>query len=123
MQMYIKFVIFAITANMKGMFDKEVYIRRRQVLKEKMTAAAQDGIVIFIGNVDAPAQYKDNGYKFRQDSCWLYYFGIDEPRYAAIIDLDSGDESIWADDVDIDDIIWTGRAALVIPAYLYFPTT
>ncbi|MBR6347111.1 MAG: aminopeptidase P family protein [Bacteroidales bacterium] len=90
------------------MFEKEVYIRRRKVLKEKMAAAGQSGIAIFIGNVEAPAQYKDNGYKFRQDSTWLYYFGIDEPRYAAIIDIDSGDESVWADDVDIDDIIWMG---------------
>ena len=90
------------------MFSKEVYVSRRRVLKEKMLAAGQNGIVIFIGNVEAPAQYKDNGYKFRQDSTWLYYFGIDEPRFAAIIDLDGGDESVWADDVDIDDIIWMG---------------
>jgi len=88
------------------MFAKEVYIRRRKTLLEKM--AGNDGIAIFIGNAEAPAQYKDNAYAFRQDSTWLYYFGIDAPLYAAIIDLATGEETIFADDVEIGDIIWMG---------------
>ena len=93
------------------MFEKEIYIARRRALVEKMALTApegQRGIALFVGNVEAAAQYKDNAYKFRQDSSWLYYFGLDEPRYAAIIDLDNGDETIYADDVEIDDIIWMG---------------
>jgi len=90
------------------MFAKEVYVRRRQTLIDNMKAQGATGIALFVGNVDSPAQYRDNCYKFRQDSCWLYYFGIDDPRYAAIIDLDSGEETIYADDVEIDDIIWMG---------------
>lgn len=90
------------------MFSKEVYTSRRQVLLSKMKEQGATGIALFIGNVEAPAQYRDNCYKFRQDSTWLYYFGIDEPRYAAIIDLESGDETVYADDYDIDDIIWMG---------------
>lgn len=66
------------------------------------------GIALFIGNAEAPAQYRDCCYKFRQDSSWIYYFGIDEPLYAAVIDLESGEETIFATDYDIDDIIWTG---------------
>lgn len=88
------------------MFDKEIYIRRRRALLEKM--AGEKGIAIFIGNCESPAQYRDNAYKFRQDSSWLYFFGIDEPRFAAIIDLESGEETLYADDVEIDDIIWMG---------------
>lgn len=88
------------------MFDKEVYIRRRKTLLSKMSG--ESGIAIFLGNVEAPAQYRDNCYKWRQDSTWLYYFGIDEPRFAAIIDLETGKETIYADDFDIDDIIWMG---------------
>ena len=90
------------------MFAKEVYVRRRQTLIDSMKAQGATGIALFVGNVEAPAQYRDNCYKFRQDSCWLYYFGIDEPRYAAVLDLDSGEETIFADDVEIDDIIWMG---------------
>lgn len=90
------------------MFNKEVYVRRRQTLLDSMKKKGAAGIVLFIGNVDAPAQYRDNCYKFRQDSSWLYYFGIDEPQYAAVLDLDSGCETVFADDVDIDDIIWMG---------------
>lgn len=93
------------------MFSKEVYKRRRHVLMDKMNASLPEngrGIVLFLGNVEAPAQYKDNCYKYRQDSSWLYFFGLDEPRYAAVLDLDSGTETIYADDVEIGDIIWMG---------------
>ena len=82
------------------MFNKEVYVRRRQTLLDKMRNQGATGVVLFIGNIDAPAQYRDNCYKFRQESCWLYYFGIDEARYAALLDLESGSETIYADDVD-----------------------
>ena len=93
------------------MFAKEVYIARRRTLVEKMALTAPEGkrgIALFVGNVEAAAQYKDNPYKFRQDSSWLYYFGLDEPCMAAIIDLDSGEETLYADDVEIGDIIWMG---------------
>lgn len=88
------------------MFAKEVYTQRRKTLLEKLNG--EKGIAIFVGNVESPAQYPDNCYKWRQDSTWIYLFGIDEPRYAAIIDLESGEETIYADDVEIDDIIWMG---------------
>lgn len=93
------------------MFDKSVYVRRRKTLVAKMAESAAEGkrgIALFVGNAEAPAQYKDNCYKFRQDSTWLYFFGIDEPLFAAVIDLDNGDEEIFADDVEIGDIIWMG---------------
>ena len=93
------------------MFEKKVYVSRRKTLVGLMAATAPEGkrgIAAFIGNVDAPAQYKANGYKFRQDSTWLYYFGIAEPRFAAILDLDAGTETLYSDDYGIDDIIWTG---------------
>ncbi|MBO7071367.1 MAG: aminopeptidase P N-terminal domain-containing protein [Bacteroidales bacterium] len=90
------------------MFAKEVYARRRETLLRKMREAGQNGLVLFVGNVEAPAQYKDNCYKWRQDSSWLYFFGIDEPHYAAVLDINTGAECIFADDVDIDDIIWMG---------------
>lgn len=93
------------------MFDKNVYVQRRSTLMSKMESCAPEGkrgIAVFIGNAESPAQYRDNAYKFRQDSTWLYLFGIDEPRWAAILDFDSGDETLYADDVEIDDIIWMG---------------
>lgn len=88
------------------MFNKEVYSSRRRALKEKLKG--EQGIALFLGNVESPVQYKDNCYKWRQDSNWLYFFGIDKPRFAATIDLESGEETIYADDFSIDDIIWMG---------------
>lgn len=90
------------------MFGKEVYVSRRERLVRDMKSRGAEGIVLFVGNVDAAAQYKDNCYTFRQDSSWLYYFGLDEPKLAAIIDLESGVTTLFADDVEIDDIIWMG---------------
>ncbi len=82
------------------------YLKRRNRLRELLSG--ESGIVVFVGNVESAAQYRDNGYKWRQDSNWLYFFGIDEPRFAAIMDLDGGGETVYADDFGIDDIIWMG---------------
>lgn len=88
------------------MFSKEIYVGRRAELLRKM--AGEKGIAVFLGNVDAPANYRGNDYKFRQDSTFLYFWGIDEPGFAAVLDLESGAETLYADDVDIDDIVWMG---------------
>ena len=88
------------------MFAKDIYVQRRKALMA--TLRDETGILLFIGNVESPAQYRDNGYKWRQDSTWLYLFGIDEPRLAATVDLDGGFTCLYADDYDVDDIIWTG---------------
>ena len=90
------------------MFAKEVYVRRRATLLRKMQEAGEKGLILFVGNAEAPAQYKDNCYKWRQDSSWLYFMGLDEPLMAAVLDIDAGTETLFADDVDIDDIIWMG---------------
>ena len=86
------------------MFSKEVYIKRREALK----ASVKSGILLFIGNSEVGVNYISNTYRFRQDSTFLYFFGLDEPDLAAVIDLDSGEEIIFGNDVDIDDIIWMG---------------
>ena len=86
------------------MFNKEVYVSRRRRLLEKIT----DGVILFLGNNEAPCNYPDNQYLFRQDSNFLYFFGIDNPGFAAVLDAATGEEIIFGNDVDIDDIIWMG---------------
>ncbi|MBK7488670.1 MAG: aminopeptidase P family protein [Bacteroidales bacterium] len=86
------------------MFEKEVYIKRRQRLK----SLVNDGIALFIGNVEAPMNYPDNTYHWRQDSDFLYFFGIDLPGLAGVIDFNSGDEIIFGNDFTVDDIVWMG---------------
>ena len=88
------------------MFEASVYARRRRVLLERM--AGEKGVAVFVGNADAAMNYSGNDYKFRQDSSFLYYWGIDEPWFAAVLDLESGEECLYGNDVDIDDIIWMG---------------
>jgi len=91
------------------MFDKSVYISRRKGLLEQM----KDGVILLLGNSEASCNYRDNQYQFRQDSTFLYFFGLDKPDLAAVIDAETGEEIIFGDDVDIDDIIWMGPQPLI----------
>jgi Xaa-Pro aminopeptidase len=88
-----------------NLFNKQVYTDRRDQLKK---AIRHDGIILLMGNEDSSMNYKDNCYPFRQDSSFLYYFGLDIPSLAAIIDTDTGEEVIFGNELSIDDIIWTG---------------
>lgn len=86
------------------MFDSIVYSKRRQALREQIG----NGIILLLGNNEMPANYPDNTYKFRQDSCFLYFFGLNHPGLAGIIDVDNDEDYLFGDDVTIDDIIWMG---------------
>ncbi|HKJ78082.1 MAG TPA: aminopeptidase P family protein [Prolixibacteraceae bacterium] len=86
------------------MFEKDTYINRRKKLKNKSLS----GVALLLGNVDSPMNYVGNTFPFRQDSTFLYFFGLDFPGLAAVIDFDSGEEYLFGNDVDIDDIIWMG---------------
>jgi len=86
------------------MFQAEVYVQRRKILCEKIGS----GLILFWGNDESPMNYADNTYHFRQHSTFLYYFGIDIPSLAAIIDVDNQRQIIFGDDFTIDDIVWRG---------------
>ena len=86
------------------MFSKETYIARREQLRKDIS----HGIIIIPGNHEAPCNYKDNTYWFRQDSTFLYFFGLQREDLVGVIDCDSGKDYLFGNDYDIDDIIWTG---------------
>jgi Xaa-Pro aminopeptidase len=86
------------------MFAKEIYIGRR----EKLKAQFQTGKLLFLGNDECGINYADNTYFYRQDSTFLYYFGINKPDLIALIDIDEDKEYIFGDDATIDLIVWTG---------------
>lgn len=87
------------------MFKSELYVKRRKELKKQMTS----GIIVLPGNMEAAFNYPSNTYHFRQDSNFLYFFGLNIPNLVGIIDLDEGKEYIFGDDFDIDDVIWMGK--------------
>ncbi|MDR0544541.1 MAG: aminopeptidase P family protein [Odoribacteraceae bacterium] len=86
------------------MFNKETYQQRRARLASEIGR----GLILFAGNNESGANYADNTYPFRQDSTFLYFFGLDRPGLTAIIDADEGTETIFGDEATIDDIVWTG---------------
>ena len=87
-----------------NMFKKETYTARRDQLRKDMG----HGLIIIPGNHEAPCNYRDNTYWFRQDSTFLYFFGLQREDMVGVIDCESGKDYIFANDYDIDDIIWTG---------------
>ncbi len=86
------------------MFDKETYVRRRRELKEKVGG----GLLLFLGNDECGCNYEDNTYPYRQDSTFLYYFGLPFAGLAAVIDIDNDREIIFGDELTIDHIVWMG---------------
>ena len=86
------------------MFDKHVYLERRQKLKK----AVGNGLILLLGNEESSMNYKDNLYPFRQDSTFLYFFGIDIPGVLAIIDVDNDNEIVFGDNLTTEQMVWTG---------------
>ena len=89
------------------MFATTTYRERRERLKSLMGS----GLALFLGNEESARNYADNIYPFRQDSSFLYFFGLDVPGLAAVVDLDSKVEVIFGDDPTLDDIVWMGPQA------------
>lgn len=87
------------------MFETSIYVTRRNRLKSQVS----HGLLLFLGNDEQAMNYADNTYPFRQDSSFLYYFGIQEPKLAAVIDLDENKEILFGDELTIDEIVWMGR--------------
>ncbi len=86
------------------MFSKDTYISRREMLKKKVGK----GLLLFLGNDESGANYEDNTYPYRQDSSFLYYFGLPYAGLNAIIDIDNDREIIFGDELSIDHIVWMG---------------
>ena len=86
------------------MFNRNIYIERRNRLREKMGS----GVILIPGNTESPMNYTDNTYHFRQDSTFLYLFGLDTPGFFGIIDANEGIDTLFGDDISIEDIIWMG---------------
>ena len=87
------------------MFSKETYVGRRAELKKLV----KSGIILLFGNNESPANFPANGfYPFRQDSSFLYYFGLQRDGLVGVIDVDNDVETLIGDDIDIDDIVWYG---------------
>ncbi len=86
------------------MLNTRVYVDRRAVLKSQF----KSGVALFLGNIESPMNYSANTFPFRQDSTFLYYLGLDSAGLAAIVDFDKGTETVFGDDITVEDIVWMG---------------
>lgn len=86
------------------MFSANTYIERRS----RLAALVGSGLVLLLGNDESPMNYLDNTYHFRQDSTFLYYFGIDQPGLAGVIDIDTKEITIFGNELTVEEIVWMG---------------
>ncbi len=86
------------------MFATEVYQKRRQQLSQQV----KSGLILLLGNTDSPFNAADNCYRFRQDSSFLYFCGLDQPGFVVVLDVDSGREILFGVQQSLDDVIWSG---------------
>lgn len=86
------------------LFNSSTYINRR----EQLARHVKTGIIIILGNNESPMNYEDNTYPFRQDSTFLYFFGLIKAKLAATIDCETGESKLYGDDPTLDEIVWTG---------------
>lgn len=91
-------------------FSKDTYIARRRQLKR----AIGQGRILLLGNNNSSINFKDNWYPFRQDSTFLYYFGLSIPGVHGLIDVDEDREIIFGNELSMDDIIWTGKVPKLV---------
>ena len=91
------------------MFSRDTYTRRRKRLVNDI----ENGLVLLLGNDEMPMNYKGNTYRFRQDSSFLYFTGLDLSGLSAVIDVEVGETILFGDDLSIDDIIWMGPQLLL----------
>jgi Xaa-Pro aminopeptidase len=88
----------------KAMFKVQTYLSRRHNLKSRIDS----GIAVFMGNDESPMNYADNTYYFRQDSSFLYYFGLNTAGLTGIVDIDEGKDYIFGNDLTVEDFVWMG---------------
>jgi len=88
------------------MFAPSTYVQRRRTLCEALRD--ESGLVLFLGNEQSPMNFAANPYPFRQDSTFLYYFGLDVPGVDALLDLDTGRARLFGDAPTMDEIVWRG---------------
>jgi Xaa-Pro aminopeptidase len=86
------------------MFASEVYVQRRKRLCEELSV----GLVLLPGHSESPINYADNTYPFRQNSHFLYLAGIDLPDLFLMIDVEAGISTLYGDEPDMNDLLWTG---------------
>ena len=61
------------------MFPAQTYVTRRDTLRKMIGS----GIILLPGNTDMAINFPNNAGAFRQDSTFLYYFGLANARLAA----------------------------------------
>ncbi len=86
------------------MFDPAIYQTRRRRLREHLSS----GLVLICSNFESPFTAADNCYRFRQDSSFLYFCGLEQPGLALLFDLDAGSEILFGTDPSLDEQVWSG---------------
>ncbi len=87
------------------MFAPEIYQQRRRKLLQQI----ESGLILLLGNDDSPFNAAENCYRFRQDSSFLYFCGLDQPGLSLVLDIDAEKEILFGQPQTLDAIVWSGE--------------
>ncbi len=81
-----------------------IYRERRN----RIRAIAGDGVILWLGHVLQPRNFKDNAYPFRQNSHFLYYTGLAVPGLAILSYPEKDSDILFSHPTDMDEVVWSG---------------
>lgn len=89
----------------EGRFDWAAIRRAR---RNRVRAAAGDGVILWLGHVLQARNYADNTYPFRQNSHFLYYVGLNQPELAVLSYPEKDRDILFWREPTVDDVVWSG---------------
>lgn len=92
------------------LFSAATYANRRIKLMETVGS----GLILLCGNDETPMNYTANTFRYRQDSTFLYYFGLNFAGLNATLNCDTAEVIIFGNEFTLDDIIWVGAQPTLV---------
>ncbi|XPV77880.1 MAG: aminopeptidase P family protein [Desulfovibrio sp.] len=90
------------------MFSTDIYAQRQKRLMGLMAKNGEQGVLVFPSSRELPFTAVENPYPYRQNSSFLYYFGLERCDVVGVMDLSSGKRYLVGEEQSLDDIIWSG---------------
>lgn len=93
------------------MVEQQSEVNAPQIYRErrnKIRSAVGGGVLLWLGHISQPRNYRDNTYPFRQNSHFLYYTGISDPNLAVLSYPETDFDVLFSRPTSIDDVVWSG---------------
>ena len=91
----------------------KMFLEHRTKTTKMMLTRKQAGIILVYGLPEPSRSHCDFEPVFRQDSCFYWLTGVNEPDCALLIDLKTQKETLFYPDIPQENIVWFGEIATI----------